>query len=327
MKNKHGFTLVETLVTVSIVSVLIALVLPAVQSARASARRVSCANNTKQIALAFLSYESSNGRLPPMAVRWDDADSWMGSSTRSNLVSANRWFNDHGWYTLIGAQIEQMAWHSSIRFDKSFSDEVNLEPRKMKIPLFGCPDDGLKENEWSHRNWARVRGNYIVNAGNTDYGQATKGGVKFMGAPFNPRTGVALASVRDGLSNTLLTAETITTLSSEWWGGPISDLSICLGGQIFTGWLGPNSRTPDEAIRECPQPSQYNGIPGCNLTSADEELTKRGAYASRSKHQGGVTASMCDGSVRFVSDSVDLIGVWRPMTSSRGGEVVSENNL
>lgn len=326
MKNKSGFTLVELLVVIAVVAVLVGLLLPAVQSAREAARRVSCGNNTKQIALAFLSYESVNGRLPPMAVRWEDGDSWMGSSKRSNFFAANVWFNDHGWYTLIGPQIEQLGWHSSIRFDKSFSDEVNLEQRKVKIPLFGCPSDGLKENEWSHKNWARVRGNYVVNAGNTDYGQAAKEGVQFAGAPFSPRSGVALTSIRDGLSNTLLTAEVITTLSSEWWGGPISDFSISLGGQTFTGWLGPNSSTPDESIRECPKPAQYNGIPGCNMTSVDSEKTKRAVFASRSKHGGGVTVSKCDGSVHFVSDTVDLLGVWRPMTTSRGGEVVSENN-
>lgn len=327
MEKKSGFTLVEILVVVAIVAALVGMLLPAVQGARESARRVSCANNTKQIALAFLSYESMNGRLPPMAVRWDDADSWMGSSKRSKLVSVNRWFNDHGWYTQIGPQIDQMAWHSSIVFEKSFSDEVNLEQRRLKIPLFGCPSDGLKENEWGHRNWARVRGNYVVNAGNTDYGQADKGGVSFLGSPFAPRSGSVLASVRDGLSNTLLTAEVMTTLSSEWWAGPISDFSISLGGQTFTGWLGPNSLTPDESIRDCPQPSQYNGIPGCNLTSSDEERIKKAVFASRSKHKGGVTVSKCDGSVHFVSDSVDLIGVWRPMTTSRGMEVFPENDL
>lgn len=318
--HRLGMTLVELLVVVAIVAVLLAVLIPAVQSARASARRVSCGNNMKQIALGLLAYETSNGRLPPMAVRWENTDSWMGSSTRSNLVSANRWFNDHGWYTLIGAHVEQMAWHSSIVFEKSFSDEANLEPRKVKIPLFGCPDDGLKENEWSHRNWARVRGNYVVNAGNTDYGQATKSGVEFGGAPFAPRAGVQLAVIRDGLSNTLLASETITTLSSEWWGGPISDFSISLGGQTFTGWLCPNSPTPDESIRECPQPSQYNGIPGCTLTFPNEENTKRGVFGARSKHPGGVTVSMCDGSVRFVDDSVNLLGVWRPMTTARGRE-------
>jgi prepilin-type N-terminal cleavage/methylation domain-containing protein len=322
--KKSGFTLVEILVVIAVVAVLVAILLPAVQSARASARRISCANNTKQIALAFLCYETANGRLPPMAVRWENTDEWMGSSNRSDLVFPNRWFNDHGWYTLIGPHIEQMGWHSGIRFDKSFSDEVNNESRKVKISLFGCPDDGLKENEWSDPNWSRVRGNYVVNAGNTDYGQATKGGEKFMGAPFGPRSGIPLASVRDGLSNTLLTAEVITTLSSEWWAGPISDFSIALGGQTFTGWLGPNSETPDESIRECPKNSQYNGIPGCNMTYTDEERTKRAVFAARSKHQGGVTVSLCDGSVHFVSDSVDLLGVWRPMTTARGGEIIPE---
>lgn len=151
---------------------------------------MSCANNTKQLALAFLSHESANGGLPPMAVRWEHTDSYLGRSNPSGTVGVEAWFNDHGWYSFMGPFIEQLAWHSSIRFDKSFSDELNLGPRKVKIPLFGCPEDGLRENEWSHRNWARVRGNYAVNAGNTNYGQTTKDGVEFGRAPFAPRAGV-----------------------------------------------------------------------------------------------------------------------------------------
>jgi prepilin-type N-terminal cleavage/methylation domain-containing protein len=320
--KRNGFTLVELLVVIAIIAILIALLLPAVQSARATARRVSCANNVRQLSLAMLTYETSKGRLPPMAVRWEDADSWRGSSVRSSFIAANRWFNDHGWYTLIGAQIEETGWFNKINFNKTFSDEVNLAPRKVKISLYACPDDGLKENEWPHRNWARVRGNYVVNAGNTNYGQAIKDGVAFGGAPFLPRVGAKVASISDGTSKTLMVSETITTLSSEWWGGPIADFSISLGGQTFTGWLGPNSSTPDEAARECPKATHFNGIPGCRLTSSDEESSKTGVYASRSKHRGGVTASMCDGSVHFIDDSIDLIGVWRPMTTASGGEVM-----
>jgi len=318
--RRPGITLIEVLVVIAIIAVLVGLLFPAVQSAREAGRRVTCANNTKQLALAFLAYESSHGRLPPMAVRWENTDEYLGTSVRSLLVSANRWFNDHGWYTLIGPQIEQLPWYTSIRLDKSFSDVANTPPRQTKIPLYGCPSDGLKENEWSHPNWARVRGNYVVNAGNTDYGQATKAGVAFLGAPFAPREGVLLATIRDGLSNTLLTSEVITTLSSQWWGGPISDFTIALGGQTFTGWLGPNSSTPDESVRECPKPEQYNGIPGCTLTFPNEEQTKRAVFAARSKHQSGVNASMCDGSVRFVDDGIDVLGVWRPMTTARGRE-------
>lgn len=320
MKNKSGFTLVEILVVVSIIATLSGLLLPAVQSARESARRTACSNNVRQITLAFLSYESGKKSLPPMAVRWEDSDKYMGTSRRSDFYAPNRWFNDHGWYTLIGAHLEEVAWYSSVRFDRSFSDESNLEQRKKKISVYGCPEDGLKENEWSNRNWARVRGNYVVNAGNTNYGQVTKSDVPFMGAPFAPRRGVKLSTISDGLSNTLLLSETVTSLSSENWGGPISDFTISLGGQTFTGWMSPNSSSPDESIRGCPYTDQLNGIPGCNMTYTSEEHHKFGVYSARSKHRGGVMASMCDGSVRFVEENIDLLSVWRPLTSARGGE-------
>jgi hypothetical protein len=110
-----------------------------------------------------------------------------------------------------------------------------------------------------------------------------------------------------------MVAEIITTGTSIWWGGPISDFSTSLGGQTFNGWLPPNSPVPDDSTRLCPRPEEFNGIPGCTLISGD---MKQGQFAARSKHSGDVTVALCDGSDRFVADTVD---VWRPLTSARGG--------
>lgn len=309
-KTVRAFTLVELLVVIAILALLMGLLLPAVQGARGAARRTQCANNVRQLATAFTSFASVNDAFPAFALTWEHAE------YVSRCAGPGSWFDDHGWYTQIGPQIEQQGWYDSINFQRSFSDTVNDAPRRVKIPLYACPDDGLKENEWPSATWARVRGNYAVNAGNTNYGQATRAGVPFLGAPFGPRRSPGLATISDGLSNTLMVAEIITTGSSIWWGGPISDFSTSLGGQTFNGWLPPNSPVPDDSTRLCPVPEQYNGIPGCTLISGD---MKQGQFAARSKHGDGVTVALCDGSVRFVSDAVDLLGVWRPLTTARGG--------
>jgi prepilin-type N-terminal cleavage/methylation domain-containing protein/prepilin-type processing-associated H-X9-DG protein len=306
----RGFTLVELLVVIAILALLMALLLPAVQGARGAARRTQCANNVRQLATAFSSFASVNDAFPAFALTWEHAE------YASRCAGPGSWFDDHGWYTQIGPQIEQQGWYDSINFQRSFSDTVNDAPRRVKIPLYACPDDGLKENEWPSTTWARVRGNYAVNAGNTNYGQTDRAGVRFLGAPFGPRRSPGLATISDGLSNTLMVAEIITTSSSIWWGGPISDFSTSLGGQTFNGWLPPNSPVPDDSTRLCPRPEQFNGIPGCTLISGD---MKQGQFAARSKHGDGVTVALCDGSVRFVADTVDLLGVWRPLTSARGG--------
>lgn len=313
---RRGFTLVEALVVISIIALLIGLLFPAVQSVRAAARRVHCGNNVRQLALAFTKHAAFNQAFPAFAVSWTDEDVVARTGT------GGKWFDDHGWYSQLGPHIEQMAWHNSIRFDKSFSDPVNEEPRRAKFALYGCPEDGLRENEWWHSIWARVRCNYVVNAGNTNFGQTDLPGDPFRGAPFGPRKSPQLDTIADGLSNTLLVSECITTTEPVGWGGPISDITTALGGNTFSGWLPPNSSVPDDVGRQCPsQPEYNNGTPGCNVINYDYTWGLRDSrHAARSKHPvGGVMVAMCDGSTRFIDNAVDLLSVWRPLTTARGG--------
>lgn len=314
-RSRRGFSLVELLVVISIVAVLIGLLLPAVQSARETARRIRCANNLKQIALAMHSHADTRGRLPVGALT--PRGQYLGRRS-----GPGDWYDDHGWYSHMGPYIEQQAWHDGIRFDVSFSHPLNDAARRHLIALYACPTDGgLKRNEWDSPVWARVRGNYVVNFGNTNYGQTTKGGVGFGGAPFGYRQGVRLAEITDGLSKTLMLAEVITV--SEFgrqahgaWGGPISDFTTSLGGQTFQGWIPPNSRVPDEVARVCPPVEALNGLPGCMLIGNDMALQ---SFAARSKHYGGVQVAWCDGAIRFQSDAVDVV-TWRSLSTSRGGE-------
>jgi len=215
-RNRSGFTLVELLVVIAIIGILIALLLPAVQAAREAARATQCTNNLKQLALAMQTYHTLVGQLPPGAITWE-GDPYGGSAR----PGPGAWVDDHGWYTQIGPFIEQQGWYDSIRFDLSFSHELNDAPRRFKIPLFACPLDGvLRQNEWQSNTWARLRGNYVVNWGNTNYGQLEKSGVEFGGAPFSYRRSSAMKSILDGLSGTLLMSECLTsTYEGPLWGG------------------------------------------------------------------------------------------------------------
>jgi prepilin-type N-terminal cleavage/methylation domain-containing protein len=316
-KNERhtGFTLVELLVVIAIIAVLIGLLLPAVQSAREAGRRITCANNMKQIAIAMHSYADSRGRLPVGAMTW--IGEYFGRRD-----GPGDWYDDHGWYTQLGPHLEQQAWHDSIRFDVSFSHTLNDSARRHFISTYACPSDGrLKRNEWESQTWARVRGNYVVNFGNTNYGQSSKGGVAFAGAPFSYRRSARWAEISDGLSRTLMLAEciTIAELPSQAggaWGGPISDFTTALGGQTFQAWVTPNSPVPDEVARTCPPTSALNGMPGCTLIGNDMTLQ---SLAARSKHLGGVQVALCDGSIRYESNSIDLMA-WRALATSRGAE-------
>jgi prepilin-type N-terminal cleavage/methylation domain-containing protein len=308
-RRAHGFTLVELLVVIAIIAILVTLLLPAVQAAREAARRTQCINNLKQLALGMLNFESARQGFPAAAVSWTP-DDYAGRGPGS-------WYDDHGWYSQTGPYIEEQAWYDMIDFDLSFSHQANSLGRRHKIPMFGCPSDvGLVENEWQSPTWARLRGNYVVNFGNTNYGQQEKAGVPFLGAPFTSVKMTPLRRITDGSSKTLMMSEIKVVLpNGPGWGGPLSDFTTALGGQTFQGWLPPNSPVPDEIARLIVGPDYYlnNKIPV--PIPASHSYTQ--SIAARSHHTGGVNAVRCDGSVQFAPDDIDL-PVWRALSTAEG---------
>jgi prepilin-type N-terminal cleavage/methylation domain-containing protein/prepilin-type processing-associated H-X9-DG protein len=312
-KRRAAFTLIELLVVIAIISVLIALLVPAVQQVREAANRSECQNNLKQLALGMHSYCDTYHTLPYGARRKINDPNYSGPGM---------WYDDHGWYSHMGPYIEQSGWFQQIDFTLSFSDAANHGARTFKNDLFSCPSDiGLQQNEWPSQTWARIRGNYVVNFGNTNYGQTALAGVEFQGAPFTFVNGVPLNQITDGLSSTLLIAEVIVlqTVDAGVWHGPPSDFSTSLGGQTFEGFMPPNSLAFDDVARVYPPiPGSLNGIPGWNPVAASEDQS----FAARSKHPGGVNASLCDGSVHFFSNNIET-ATWQALSSSQGNEVIN----
>ena len=331
-RSTTAFTLVELLVVIAIIGVLVALLLPAVQAAREAGRRGQCTNNVRQLGIAMLNYESGHSGLPPLAVVWTGRE----YRDRYQAVGPGSWYDDHGWYTFVAPFIEQAGYTNLLDLNRSLSDAVNEAARKVMMPIYACPSDiGLQRNEWASSTWARVRGNYVVNGGNTCYGQYAIGDFAFLGAPFKPRVDTRLGEITDGTSNTLLMSEIKVLPESDGWGGPMSDIQTALGGQTFTGWNPPNTGQ-DLVARLIPALAELvsNNIPEpcrvpCGLPyriprdrEAAEEYrgeTKQQAMVARSHHPGGVNASRCDGSVDFTSDDIDEF-VWRALTSAAGGE-------
>jgi prepilin-type N-terminal cleavage/methylation domain-containing protein len=263
---QRAFTLVELLVVIAIIGVLVALLLPAVQAAREAARRSQCLNNLRQLGVAMLNFETAKGGFPPMAKFWSNAE-YMAAY---NPDGPGGWYDDHGWYIPLMPYIEQSGVKNLGNASRALSDALNLPVRQAFVGTHACPSDiGLQRNEWTIANWARVRTNYTVNAGNTVYGQfalaapcpgapATPALCRFGGAPFIPRDNGELKKITDGTANTLMMSEGVVLPETPGWGGPYSDAQTALGGQVFTGWKTPNSQLPDCLARV----SEWQGLAG-----------------------------------------------------------------
>jgi prepilin-type processing-associated H-X9-DG protein len=353
--------LVELLVVIAIIGILVALLLPAVQAAREAARRSQCVNNLRQLAVAMLNYESAYKGLPPMARNWTNAD--VTAYYHGAPGTIGTWYDDHGWYLPVMPFMEESGVADLANPDKCFSDPSNRAAREAFVPMLACPSDlGLQKNEWNSSTWSRVRGNYVVNAGNTVYGQHYVGNcpgafpdcIEFLGAPFIPRKMGKLSQITDGTSNTLMMSEVLVLPATILWSGPYSDGQTALGGQTFTGFHTPNSPLPDALARQSEWWTNERAIPGWieqNLpvnasgtpdppvsvsggrrgapalppdATTDSNGMKQQHIAARSKHPGGVNASRCDGSVEFYTDAIDR-RVWNALTSAAGEEVFNRD--
>ncbi|QDU60255.1 putative major pilin subunit [Planctomycetes bacterium Pan216] len=312
-RHRQGFTLVELLVVIAIIGVLVALLLPAVQQAREAARRALCTNKLRQISLAMINYSEAHGLLP-----FGSRIKGGGNSNTPTHPAGGNWVNDQSWYQPILPYVDGVSLFDMIDPDVCWintGSNVNEGARRIKLGLFGCPTDSMTQQSWSNALTARWKGNYVVNFGNTDYGQQTKSGVSFRGAPFRQGVNVRPSELSDGLSKTLMVSECINA------GSFYGEFTQSMGGQAFTTWLTPNASACDEMTRAVPTASEQRSAGLCTtLLNSGWARVQQQAVAARSRHAGGVNASLCDGAVRFVSDGID-VGLWRAMSTARGNEV------
>lgn len=337
--TRRAFTLVEMLVSIGIVGLIVSLLLPSIQSARESARRVACQNNLRQLSLAIQNYVAKTYAFPPGQIH-----QWYAFNHTNNLNYTVR----YSLFTRILPEMELSSLFHQVNFDVALEypldetlgsipgGESNLTCMSVQLGQLICPSDGLSD--------------FMISTGLTNYrvnyGSRFRLGYKQGGlngpcgnliVPYGFNT--SLASVTDGLSQTVALSEKIRGDLSSTRFNPrrhigLSDLDFGEDDSIY-----------QKTINDCGTGLvtslgyySYNGlgwmvgtiyhggynhvlepnpvIADCSTKGFGDPI---GLVSARSNHLGGVNVAMADGSVRFIKNGIHL-EIWRAIGTKAGGE-------
>lgn len=301
--GRPGFTLIELIVVIALIGLLLAMILPAVQQARESARRAMCQSNLRQMGIALHSYESTHGCFP----NFDDL---------SDRV-----------YVELLPYLDQAPLHSAVH---EFWSAPQKPASSMNVPVYVCPSETIACDE-------RGRGpgyypSYLINQGSGRQAYGLNG--------FDHYPVLQAADVLDGMSQTAAFSEklihTATMEESQivpddrrFWAIPrplqgADELDAFAASCLNEGYVGDRGTDPIPFIISN---AGYNHILTPNSPSCwngPEQGDGGGKYAARTSssfHTGGVNLLLADGSCRFIGNSIDR-AVWRGLGSRNGEEVV-----
>lgn len=323
-----GFTLIELLLVISIIAVLVALLLPAVQQAREAARRTQCRNHLQQIGLALHNYQSLNGKFPPSFCADPDTDGgeW---SIHARLLP----------------HLEQAGLHDLIDFEDTYGsgDSATIAVRTTRVAPYLCPSEVRDEARTdSGGNATDYPINYGFNCGTWrvwDNTSKTPGD-----GAFAPNSALTPAAITDGLSNTLAAAEVraFTHYLRDGSGGmataPPAFLISTLGGDFkhtgHTEWVDGRVHQTGFTTTFTPNTNVHHVVSGVtydiDYTSCREDKPASvctgptyAAVTSRSHHTGLVNVLLMDGSVQTISDLINA-ATWQRLGSRNDGEPLGQ---
>jgi prepilin-type N-terminal cleavage/methylation domain-containing protein/prepilin-type processing-associated H-X9-DG protein len=302
----RGITLIELLVAISIASVLLCLLLPAVQSARESARRYQCLGNLKQLGMALHSYHDAFGALPPGRIKaYDPRYSGENPPCTSMLVDKSIEIFSLGF-------LEQSAVYNSINHDLAIVAAENSTIHSLAVPVFACPSDATSGTSRTlnpaalvqygvpdparmvFTSYAGMIGSLPVVAQPLPSNRCVVPGalIAQCNGSFSDLAPIQLASVSDGLSNTVFMAEKATTVLQRL--AAFDPTYPAEHGWYITGNWG------DTLVTALYPPNAWEKVAGVSLAGWTNSAS--------SMHPGGLNALMGDGSARFINDSIQT---WR----------------
>jgi len=355
--RKHGFTLVELLVVIAIIGVLVALLLPAVQAAREAARRSSCSNNLKQIGLALHNYHDTHKVFPPALIgsgRWNapaenivyNTTGWMMLTPFFEQKPINDAYNFN-----VPSSTSQGDGYGLPYANGVSTSNTNKALYSKVLNVLVCPSDDtppqiyvgtgayVPNSPTFYEGNSVARSNYLFSTGQfTDYdapfdrqlSRNIGGGTNQPPAPifndvgaFGNNGAATLAMIQDGTSNTIAVGESkqgprgkTSTVYGPYWGAGIH--TCCHGRTIWNTQLetfGSPARTEQQGKR-------YSSI---NYDNAGNGTKKQYAWQWGSYHPGGAQFVYCDGSVRYISETVDYYNVFIFLAYINDRRVASAN--
>jgi prepilin-type N-terminal cleavage/methylation domain-containing protein/prepilin-type processing-associated H-X9-DG protein len=324
---RRGFTLIEILVVVAIIGVLVALLMPAINSARESARRTSCADNLRQIGLATQNYVDAHQMYP---------------SGRTNGVAGS----GQNWSPLAGILpfIEGQMVYELLNFDFIPGHDANDTARKIDVNTYLCPSDAV--GAYRPQGVKNANSNYRACAGSDWTVDETNDGV------FPDATFTRIAEVTDGTSKTVLYSERVLGDGDDNRVDRLADVykiarsnktrddvykacsSVRIGSPATLGSENQSSNAGRQWLNGQMFTTRYMHVmppnaPSCARPKAaggdlDSSINGQGgAMTANSRHPGGVNVVLADGSVQRVQDAVDL-AIWRALATKSNGEIVKD---
>jgi prepilin-type N-terminal cleavage/methylation domain-containing protein len=304
-RSAAGFSLVELLVVIAIIATLIGLLLPAVQSARAAARRVSSLTNLKQIGIGLLAYHEARRRLPA-GFTSTPTGPWPGGSNDPVPESGPGW----GFFAAILPYLDETATHDRIDFRKAIDHADNRVARETIVPVFVDPGDtspklvDIKDGSLNTLAQAAVC-SYAGCLGTKPYEEQPFNGV------FHRNSRIRIADITDGTSKTIAVGERMSRHTQSGWAGV----------------------TPRQIMVYAPESPRYNAAnprsnsrPAITATlvhvrsSAPSLQGSPGGFIG--PHTAGTQFLNLDSSCRLISDDV-APEVFRALCTRAGGEAIS----